>query len=44
MCLKVRALGLKWNAICKEWQGNVVLHEAQELLRDQEATLQEVTH
>jgi hypothetical protein len=44
MCLKLRALGLKWNPIRKEWQGNVVLQDAQELLQGQDAVLEEVNH
>ena len=44
ICLKLRTLGLKWNTIRKERQGNVVLQDAQDLLQDQNAVLNEVSH
>jgi hypothetical protein len=44
LCLKLRALGLKWNTIRQEWQGNVILQDAQDLLQDKDAVLQEVKH
>lgn len=44
LCVKLRALGLKWNNIRQEWQGHTVLQEVTDLLQDQNAVVQEVKH
>lgn len=44
ICLQMRALGLKWNAIRKEWQGHTDMQELSNLLQDQNAVVQEVKH
>jgi hypothetical protein len=44
LCIKLRALGLKWNNIRQEWQGHTILQEVTDLLQDQKAVVQEVKH
>lgn len=40
--MKIRELGLKWNALRGEWQGHVLLPELKEVLRNQSANISEI--
>lgn len=40
---KIRELGLKWNAIRQEWQGYVFLHNLKETLRNQKASISQIS-